>query len=176
MRGLKSPNLYVWLASVLGVGMFGYSLTQQTAIQLQMNQTMDHVAVSLAATPPLVAQTAQALAPLTATTSALANIDRQEQQTVTDLTRMNEHLANIGASEKGIVRGLDHLNQATSSLTLQLQTVSSTNAQLLDENSIAANLGVKEANQVGDLSTQTNTSIEQLKRLNDKLSALSALP
>lgn len=164
------------LAGLLGLGTFGYSLTQQTAIQSQMNQTMNQINVSIATTGGLVAQTVTALKPLYSTTSALANIEIQQQSTISYLKQMNQHLQNLATLESSIVTGLDNLNQATQNVSTDLTGMAGLNNQLLNANGSSVIQANSEAAKVGQLSQMTNTSISQLHQLNGKLSGLKALP
>lgn len=166
----------LWLAGLVGVGLFGYSLTQQTAIQIQMNRTMTQIDQAIIGTGQLVDGTAQALQPLVATTNALAEIEHKEQGTVANLANMNQHLADLANTETGIVTGLDSLNQVTHAVSVDLSNMSQVNASLLQSSMASSSQARLEATQVGQLNGMTTTSITQLHRLNGKLSALKLLP
>lgn len=166
----------LWLAGLLGVGMFGYSLTQQTAIQIQMNKTMAQINQAIVNTGELVDGTAQALQPLVATTNALNSIEQKEKATVADLASMNQHLANLAQTESGIITGLDSLNQVTHGVSVDLSNMSQVNASLLQSSVSSASQARLEATRVGQMNGMTNTSINQLHQLNGKLSALKMLP
>lgn len=166
----------LWLAGLVGVSVFGYSLTQQTAIQAQMNQTMLQIDAAIVTTGGLVDGTAKALQPLVATTKALKTIEQKEQATVSDLTSMNQHLADSAQTENGIVQGLDSLNQVAQGVNHDLSNMSQVNALLLESSISSAGQANLEAMKVGQLNGMTATSIAQLQQLNHKLSALRMLP
>lgn len=166
----------LWLVGLAGAGVFGYSLTQQTAIQIQMNQTMQQIDEAIVNTGRLVAGTATALHPLVSTTAALNSIEHKEQGTVADLASMNQHLAQLAQTEGGIVSGLGSLNQKTQSVSADLSVMSQVNASLLQSSGSSASQARLEATRVGQLNGMTSTSIGQLQQLNHKLSALKLLP
>jgi|SRR5579875_1122659 len=173
---MKWLTITSWGLSVIGLTVFGYSLTQQTKIQLQMNQTMAQIDTSLGETTPLVSATSNALQPLVGTTLALANIERQEQLTTNDLFAMNQHLRTIANTERGILVELHNLDDVTTQVSQNIAAVSSVNQGIFSTSQTAASQAGEEAGQVGSLNQQTQTATAQLHTLNHKLSALKLLP
>ncbi|MBX6353291.1 MAG: hypothetical protein IRZ10_08120 [Thermoflavifilum sp.] len=166
----------LWLAGLAGAGMFGYSLTQQTAIQLQMNQTMKQINQSIATSKKLTQQTSVILQPLVGTTEALAGIEQLETQSLSDIESMNNHLRDIAKGEQGIITGLDHLNVVTDQARTGLIRLASLNGQLLDANQQTASMAAEEATRVSQLNSMTETTIAQMHQLNQKFAALKMVP
>jgi hypothetical protein len=163
-------------ACVIGLGLFGYSLTQQTEIQLQMGHTMGAVNQSVVQTSGIVASTSEALSPLLATTKALAGIETQEQQTVTDLQGMNDKLQKTAVTEQSIILHLNQLNGTTNAISGDLSGLSSVNGRILGVSQQSSSQGSIEAGRVGDLNGMTDVSISQLNQINHRLEALKLLP
>lgn len=161
---------------VIGLGVFGYSLTQQTAIQRQMNDTMAAINQSILTTGQVVAQTSTVLQPLDATTHALASIESSEQATTSNLASMNVSLRNTGRTEQQIITALDGLNRTTGQVSTDLTDMQSVGNQLYSVSETSLHQATQEANSVGSLNRMTDTSIAQLHQLNSKLSALRLLP
>jgi hypothetical protein len=176
MKAAVGIRIVAWCASILGLGLFGYSMTQQTNIQLHMNRSMSALNGDVKATVPLVGKTVQALGPLTATTSALAQIELQEQKTVQDLATMNQHLQQIGVSEQAILSGMTAVYSATSGVNQSLQGVISANGGILSSSQSAASTASVEASRLGQMNQQTAAVISQLHQLNTKLAALKLVP
>jgi hypothetical protein len=170
----RSVSLIV--LGVIGIGLFGYSLTQQTAIQRQMNGTMAEINQSILTTGHVVAQTGVVLQPLDATTTALASIEKSEQATTASLAAMNSHLKNIGNTEQQIISNLDVLNGVTGQVKSTLVDMQSVGNQLYTFSDTSLQQATQEAAAVGDLNRMTDTSIAELHQLNSKLSALRLLP
>ncbi|MGB8954428.1 MAG: hypothetical protein WCC10_03590 [Tumebacillaceae bacterium] len=164
------------VAGLLGVGMFSYSLAQQTALQGQINEAMTVINHSLVSTTTVVAETSEALQPLYETTRSLAEIERQEEATVAALHAMNDHLVSIAKSEQGIVGGLDSLNGATQGVSDRLTGMSRVTQDILQSATQSKGQAVQEANGVGRLNALTSQTIQELKQLNDKLYPLRLLP
>lgn len=169
-------NVLLLLGGVLGAGTFGYSLVQQTAIQSQMNHTMMLINGSIVSTGAVVRQTSQTLQPLVETTQALATIEQQEEQTVTALHAMNQHLANTAVSEKGLITVLDALNHVTEGMSRHISNMEQVNNSLLSLGSQSVSQAQREAQQVGTLNSLTQTSITELRTINQKLYPLRVLP
>lgn len=176
-QGLGSVAEVSWLgAAVVGLGLFGYSLTQQTNIQLQMEHTMTAVNQSVVQTSTVVGRTTGALKPLLGTTSALASTEVKEQSTVSALQSMNAKLQATANVESSILLHLGQLNQTTRTVSHSLSTLNAVNSQVLQASRASSGQGQTEASQVGQLNSMTNTSIFQLQQINHRLSALSLLP
>lgn len=166
---------YVGLA-LLGMGMFGYSLTQQTNIQGQMNDTMAQLNRSIYDTNRIVNQTSVALNPLVKTTRSLANIEYAEQKTVSHLTSMNTALQTIGHNEQGIVNGLVQLTSTTLKVHSQLTSATSLNQAVQSNNSTAYSDATLEQQQVAALTALTPKTTTELATLNHRLAVLKLLP
>ncbi|WAH36145.1 hypothetical protein [Alicyclobacillus dauci] len=173
---LKWFTVVSWVASAAGLGIFGYSMTQQTNIQMQMNRTMAQMNQSIHDTTPLVAATSKALEPLAATTSALSQIEIQEQHTVSDLAAMNTRLKTIGDSEGQVLAGMNSMLTETTAVGQEIGTVSNTTGGVLHASSSSAVSAQAEANDLAALNQHTADVIAQLHKLNTKLSALKLLP
>jgi hypothetical protein len=173
---IKAGKLVYSLLSSAGVAAFVYSLLQITAIQAQMNQTMQTINTSVAATGAIVQDTAQALQPLTATTQALVHIEQRQVQTTGHLAAMNNHLRNIGAAESAIISHLDSLNQTENQIIGQLSTMAEVNRQLLQKSQDSTAQAWTEANRVNQLNDMTATSIQELHEMNGKLKVLRLVP
>ncbi|MGZ4163630.1 MAG: hypothetical protein ACXVDB_05310 [Tumebacillaceae bacterium] len=169
-------NVLLLLGGVIGAGLFGYSLVQQTALQSRMNDTMALINRSIVSTGAVVKQTSQSLQPLVETTTALATIEQQEERTVTALNSMNAHLSKTAESEKGLITGLDNLNKVTSGVSSDITSMQGVNDSLLQLGGRSVSQAQQEAQQVGTLNQLTKTSIDQLRTLNQKLSPLRVLP
>lgn len=168
-------NIGLLLAGLVGAGMFGYSLVQQTALQSKMNDTMGLINDSIVTTGAVVQKTSQTLEPLVATTASLVKIEQQEQQTVGDLNAMNAHLSNTATSERGIITGLDALNKITGGVSTDLTSTSRVNDSLLDLSKGSVGQAERMAENVGTINSLTATSIDQLHELNQKLAPLRAV-
>jgi chaperonin cofactor prefoldin len=164
------------ILGIAGLATFGYSLTQQTAIQRQMNETMGQINQSILTTSHVVAQTATVLEPLDATTKALSSIETSEEKTTASLASMNNHLRGIGATEQNIISSLDTLNNVTGQVSSTLTVMQSVGGQLYAVSEASLQQANGMSSRVGDLNHMTDTSISQLHQLNSKLSALRALP
>ncbi|MFB5190156.1 hypothetical protein [Alicyclobacillus fastidiosus] len=176
---MGAKRILTWVSTCLslaGLGVFGYSMTQQTHIQSQMNHTMTTMNKDVAETTPLVAATSKALAPLVATTDALSQIEQQESKTVLDISAMNAHLRTIGASEQQVLTGMTALFQATSDVNRGLGDVTSTTDSVLSASESSASGASAETSHIGTLNQQTADVISQLNQLNNKLAALKLLP
>ncbi|KPV41980.1 hypothetical protein [Alicyclobacillus ferrooxydans] len=165
-----------WCVSLVGIGLFGYTMTEQTSIQGQMNHSMTQLNGDLQATVPLVGKTAKALNPLTATTSALATIEIQEEKTVQNLALMNRHLQAIGASEQMILSGMNSVYSTTTAVSQNIGSVSRANGDILTASTTSASTATTEAGRLGALNQQTGAVISQLRQLNTKLAALKLVP
>jgi hypothetical protein len=173
---MKTGKLIYSLLSSAGVAAFVYSLFQMTAVQAQMNQTMQTINTSVAATGSIVQDTAQALQPLTATTQALVHIEERQVQTANHLAAMNNHLRNIGAAESSIIIHLDSLNQTESQIIRQLSSMAEVNRQLLQKSQVSTAQAWTEASRVNQLDGMTTTSIQELHQMNEKLKILRLVP
>jgi hypothetical protein len=164
------------LTGLAGAGMFGYSLTQQTAIQMQMNLTMKQINESITTTRELTKQTSVILQPLVGTTEALAAIEKLEEESLSDIESMNGHLRDIAKGEQGIIQGLDRLNVVTDQARTGLIHLSSMNDQLLAANRQTLQMAQQEASHVSQLNHMTDTTISQMHQLNRKFAVLKLLP
>ncbi|GMA62544.1 hypothetical protein NZD89_22465 [Alicyclobacillus fastidiosus] len=176
MRAKRILTLVSTCLSLAGLGVFGYSMTQQTQIQSQMNHTMATMNADIAETTPLVRATSRALSPLTQTTAALSQIELEESQTVRDISAMNAHLQAIGTSEGQVLMGMNALYHATSDVNKALGGVTSTTDGILDASESSASSAGAETSRIGTLNQQTADVISQLNQLNNKLAALKLLP
>jgi hypothetical protein len=156
--------------------MFGYSLTRQTMIQKQMNETMAVINDSIQSTGNVIQQTSHALQPLYDTTEALAAVEQREERTVADLASMNAHLSQIGKTEQRIIQDLGRLNSISSDVSNLLSSLAATNQQLLGSGYTSILQASQEGNQIMTLNQMTRNSINQLKELNEKLAPLRLLP
>ncbi|MCY0892192.1 MAG: hypothetical protein OWR52_01600 [Acidibacillus sp.] len=173
---LRLLTILSGVGSLLGVTLFGYSMTQQTAIQGQMDNTMLTINQALHQTAPLVTATSKALTPLVATTSALIAIEQREQQTVGSIIQMNEQLQTTGNTEQAIVVGLQQLYSVSAATSQSISAVARVNGGLLSQSQSSAVQAHTEADQVTQLNDQTGVAISQLSSLNHKLSLLKLLP
>ncbi|WDL98592.1 hypothetical protein [Alicyclobacillus sp. ALC3] len=173
---MKGMNVLLGVLAIAGLGTTLYSLSQQTKVQQQMNHTMVAIDQSIITSGQVTHQTNKVLAPLTATTTALADIEKQEQVTVGNLAAMNEHLSHINQSEAGIVQTLLALNQSTGGASTELSAIANVNRGLLSTSEQSSGQAATEASQVGQLNSMTTTSISEMTKLNNKLAALKALP
>jgi hypothetical protein len=173
--GLLKKGLLL-AGGALGIGMFAYSLAQQTLIQGQMNHTMTVIDSSLAKTGTVVAATSTTLQPLVDTTRALAQIETAEEHAADSLASMNNHLAQTAEGEKKIIAGLGSLNEVTSGVGGQLADLGQVTGNLLQAGADSKTQAAQIADGVAALNGMTDTSIAELKRLNDKLAALRLLP
>jgi hypothetical protein len=173
---IKAGKLVYSLLSSAGVAAFVYSLLQMTSVQGQMNQTMQTINSSVAATGSIVQDTARALKPLTATTQALVHIEERQVQTANHLAAMNNHLRNIGTAESAIITHLDSLNQTGSQIIRQLSSMAAVNSQLLQKSQASTAQAWTEASRVHELNGMTTTSIQELHEMNRKLQVLRLVP
>ena len=172
----KISTIAVTLLSVAGLAAFVYSLLQLTAIQAQMDQTMEAIRTSVGTTSQLVGQTSKALQPLTKTTQALLAIEQNQKDTTSHLMSMNNHLRQTGNIESSIIDRLDSLNASTSQINAQLSGMQNVNAQLLSQSRQSVAQANQETAGVADLNGMTSTSIQEMHQLNGKLSVLRLLP
>jgi hypothetical protein len=169
-------NVILALSVATGGGLFGYSLMQQTELQGGMNDTMTLINRSIAATGQLVQETSVALDPLAATTAGLAQIEQREEQTVQHLNVMNEHLAKTADYERTIIHGLEALNGTTSGVGGRLDDMKRVVEALNRASGGIETQSTAEDRNVQQLNEMTQTSIDELRRLNDKLAPLRLLP
>ncbi|MBL0385285.1 hypothetical protein JJB07_01385 [Tumebacillus sp. ITR2] len=172
----KIFSILLFLGGFLGVGMFGYSLYQQTQVQSQMNASMSVINDSIISTRVVIRETSTVLDPLTETTTALAQIEQREQATVQHLASMNAHLRTTADSETQIITGLDNLNSYVTHAGSSLQKLADTNHTLLQTGRTSLYSAQQEGGQVGQLNTLTTQTITQLRTLNGKLAPLRLLP
>ncbi|HEU4963858.1 MAG TPA: hypothetical protein VFV52_08400 [Bacilli bacterium] len=176
MMVVKIVHALILLGGIVGLGLFGYSLSQQTEMQAQINQSMAMVNDSIGQTGAIVQQTSDTLQPLYETTRSLAEIELQEEATVTEVGAMNDHLARIATSERGIISGLASLDQATLSVSDKVTAMGQVTNDLLDVGASSKTQATQEAGQVAELNRLTGLSIAELRRLNSKLAALRLVP
>lgn len=172
----RTATVLTWCASLAGIGMFGYSMSQQTQVQKQMDVTMQTMSADIAATTPLVAQASKDLQPLAATTTALASIEQAQEQTVKHIQSMNQHLVTIRSSEAQVLTGMQGLTKATAGVSTQLDSVGRTEHGILNSSTQAAAHAKTESTAISDLATQTADITQQLHALNGRLAALRLLP
>ncbi len=166
-----------WIsACVVGLGLFGYSLTQQTNIQLQMGQTLTAVNQSVVQTGTIVGRTSRALSPLLGTTTALAGIETKEQSTVASLQGMNDKLQATAVVEASILLHFGTLNQTTQNVQGAISRLGTIDGKVLGASQASSQQGNTEANQVGQLNSMTDTSISQLQQINHRLELLKLAP
>ena len=176
MNLARKWQIVCWLTGWAGLGMFGYSLAQQTVLQGDINASMAVIRDSLAATGVVVGETSQTLDPLQATTLSLAEIEQQEQATADSLASMNGRLAAVAESEKGIIAGLKELNVSTVIVEGRLQAMGGVTGDLLRSGKTSGTQAATVAGQVTELNRLTAQTIAELKKLNDKLAPLRLLP
>lgn len=176
MNLARKWQIVCWLTGWVGLGMFGYSLAQQTVLQADINGAMAVISESLASTGAVVGETSQTLDPLQATTLSLAEIELQEQATADSLASMNRRLEAVAKSETGIIEGLKELNVATVIVENKLQAMGGVTGDLLQSGKTSGTQAATVADQVTELNRLTAETIAELKKLNDKLAPLRLLP
>lgn len=169
-------SLGLWGAALAGAGTWGYGLTQQTAIEVQMNQTLQTISRAIAQTSNSAMQTSVALQPLVATSQALSGAELLQRSTAAHITHMNHTLVHVASIEQVIVSQLEALNSATLGVGGQLSKIVFLNSQLLTSSQTSVQQVQQVNNNLDHIGTLTAQSIDHLHHLNARFAAFKILP
>ena len=158
------------------LGLMGWGVSQQIAIQEETNQVMSDVHENIRLAHQLTVVTNVQLDPLRETASIVEEMNAKLDNTVNLLSSMNNSLANVQASELNIIRGMDRLNKNTTMVMNHLGNISRINDLFLAPATRTAEQIRSEYALFEDLYDMTGTTIQEVAKLNRKFALLGKIP
>ncbi len=166
----------ITLISLSALLAFGWGTYQQIKGQAETNKEMKRVAENIKKANALTATTVQSMKPLVETAAYLQKMNEGLSATGQLLTEMNRGLAGVTKSERSIIFNLAALNHSIGSTQSEIKRVSLENSKLVG---FTRNMKTQVQTEYGSmqkLNLLTDTSVEELGKLNEKFRVLRVLP
>ncbi len=151
-----------WLICLAALLFTLHNLRQQAVLSASLGQAMSGVKQHVADAGTLTWQTADALAPLSATTASLERMNGRLEAVAADLSEMNAIMGRVTKRQESILRGVRSLNDRTRTLTGSLARVNGTNEAMLGATEALTAQAAEQAGALEQLSLLTGQAIANL--------------